>query len=229
MTAFRHKPVFTSAPRIGMLVAIVSGVILFAGCRHDAVRGDGVARAAVADLAPLSASAGVGGGAVNVDLSASSIVLPDYVAVRRYQDVFTIDGNNRRVFVEYGWDYRRGIVVETIYEADGTVSSRTDKPAHTLNFTDRELELAIALAREDERLRDVLAEQGLHYYAGFPYRQAEQPMCAMHSRCVHVIVSADDGQRHVAHAIVDLMTRKVVLPKLDDWRTPDPVPNDKKS
>ncbi|HNR92349.1 MAG TPA: hypothetical protein PKO41_07985, partial [Dokdonella sp.] len=134
-----------------------------------------------------------------------------------------------RVFVEYGWDYRRGIVVETVYETDGTVSSRTDMPAHTLNFTDRELELAIALAREDERLRDVLAEPGLHYYAGFPYRQVEQPMCAAHSRCVHVIVSADDGQRHVAHAIVDLMTRKVVLPKLDEWRNPDPVSNEKNS
>ncbi len=84
------------------------------------------------------------------------------------------------------------------------------------------------LAR-DERLRDVLAEPGLHYYAGFPYRQVEQPMCAAHSRCVHVIVSADDGQRHVAHAIVDLMTRKVVLPKLDEWRNPDPVSNEKNS
>ena len=33
-----------------------------------------------------------------------------------------------------------------------------------------------------------------------------------------------DGQRHVAHAIVDLMARKVIHPFLDPDRMPDPVP-----
>lgn len=220
-------------PALASAFGLVLAACALAACQHQVVRTQPLAASSTeqtADaLSPLSASAGVGGGAVRVDLASASIQLPDYVPVRRYQDVFTADGHNRRVVVEYGWDYRRGVAIETVYEADGSVSSRIDKPAHTLNFTDRELELAIALAREDARLRDVLAEPDLNYYAGFPYRQVEQPMCAAHSRCVHVIVSAGDGQRHVAHAIVDLMTRKVVLPRLDEWRNPETVTKTKKS
>lgn len=200
--------------------------LALAACQPQAVRPSTQADdpAAGRDLSPLSASAGVGGPDVRVDVASSSVKLPAYVPVRRYADVFTIDGAPKKVVVEYGWDYTRGLVVETVYEPDGTVVTRTDKPGYTLNFTNRELELAIALAREDARLRDVLSANDLNFYAGFPYRPLEQPECSAHSRCVHVIVSAGDGQRHVAHAIVDLMTRRVVLPSLDPARKPDPVP-----
>ena len=48
---------------------------------------------------------------------------------------------------------------------------------------------------------------------GFAFREAGDPGCSDGSRCVHVIVSGgDDGQRPVAHAIVDLMRRRVVHP-----------------
>lgn len=173
---------------------------------------------------PASASAGVGGGNVRTDLASADVQLPDYVAVRRYGDVFTIDGRNIQVVVEYGWDYRKGVAVETVRNAsDGSMMSQTDKPGETLNFTDRELELAIALAREHPQLKELLSAKDLNFYAGFPFREASQQGCYQLSRCVHVIVSAGDGQRHVAHAIVDLETRKVVLPYLDPWRKPDPV------
>lgn len=182
------------------------------------------ADAVAVDLSPLSASAGVGGGAVRTDLASAAIRLPAYVPVRRYQDVFTIDGVNRRVVVEYGWDYRAGLVIEHVYDETGHVLSRSEKPGYTLNFTDRELELAIAIAREDARLAPLLASTDLNYYAGFPYREASDQGCRGLSRCVHVIVSAGDGQRHVAHAIVDLMARRVVHAQLDPERGPDPPP-----
>ena len=208
------------------LIVLGLASLALAACQPQAVRpqAQAVDAAGHRDLSPLSASAGVGGPAVRVDVASKAITLPDYVPVRRYADVFTIDGANRKVFVEYGWDYARGTVIETVLDADGAVVTRTDKPGYTLNFTDRELELAIALAREDARLRDVLSADDLNFYAGFPYRQVEQPECSEKSRCVHVIVSAGDGQRHVAHAIVDLMTRRVVLPSLDPDRKPDPIP-----
>lgn len=208
-----------------LLVVLVT--MFLVACQPQAVRPQtaGSVAAVAADLTPLSASAGVGGDKVRTDKASASIVLPAYVPVRRYSDVFTVEGVNRKVFVEYGWDYRRGLVVETVYEADGKVATRTDKPGYTLSFSDSELELAIALAREDARLRDVLAADDLNFYAGFPYREPDRPDCSAHSRCVHVIVSAGDGQRHVAHAIVDLMTRRVVNPSLDPDRKPDPIPH----
>jgi hypothetical protein len=205
---------------VGVLLAACVAV----GCSTGAVKTspDSVSSGAV-DLKPLSASAGVGGVRVRTDVSSNEIRLPDYVAVRRYGDVFSKEGVNRRVTVEYGWDYRRGVVVETVYDENGSEMSKADKPGFTLNFTDRELELAFALAREAPALRSVLAADDLNFYAGFPYREATEPECSAGSRCVHVIVSAGDGQRHVAHAIVDLMSRRVIHSALDAWRKPDPV------
>jgi hypothetical protein len=216
-----------SALTDGRSLSVALIAMTLVACQPQAVRPQAAGNSAevAADLTPLSASAGVGGDNVRTDKASASIVLPAYVPVRRYTDVFTLDGVNRKVFVEYGWDYARGLVVETVYEANGKIVSRTDKPGHTLSFSDRELELAIALAREDARLRDVLAAEDLNFYAGFPYREPDRPDCSAQSRCVHVIVSAGDGQRHVAHAIVDLMTRRVVNPSLDPDRKPDPVPD----
>lgn len=175
-------------------------------------------------LAPLSASSGVGGRNIDTSVPSSSIQLPDYVPVRRYQDVFTIDEKNKRVIVEYAWDYRAGVAVEKVYDESGSEISRAEQPGTTLSFTDRELELAIALTREDPRLANLFDADDMNYYAGFAYREPDDPDCGEGSRCVHVIVSEGDGQRHVAHAIVDLMTRRVVHPQLDPDRFPDLVP-----
>ncbi len=221
-------PILRSVRRRLGQVLLGSIALLIVACQHNAPRlaerpdagGDGSPGRDA--LQPLSASAGVGGGAVRTDLASRDIQLPAYVPVRRYQDVFTENGVNRKVFVEYGWDYRRGITVETVYDAAGKPFRRVDQPGTMLNFTDRELELAIAIAREHPRLKTVLGADDLNFYAGFVYMETDVPGCGRNSRCLHVIVSAGDGQRHVAHAIVDLMTRKVVKPFLDPGRMPDP-------
>jgi len=203
-----------------LLVAMIGGLLVACGTKRVQPEAAGAGQA---PLSFLSASAGVGGNKVRVDRASADIVLPDYQAVRRYADVFTESGVNRKVYVEYGWDYRRGIVVETVYDERGTPLERTDKPGYTLNFSDQELELAIALAREEPSLQVLLSAADLNFYAGFAYREAKDPGCAAGTRCVHVIVSAGDGQRHVAHAIVDLMTRQVIHASLDPGRKPDPV------
>ena len=214
--------------RVVSLALVLSAGIPLVACQHDARPSERVgSETGAVSLAPamtlLSASAGVGGSHVRTDVASKDIVLGDYVPVRRYGDVFTTDGVNRKVFVEYGWDYKRGMVIETVYDAAGKQQSRSDKPGYTLNFTDRELELAIALAREEPSLRQALSASDLNFYAGFAYRESKEPLCGEGSRCVHVIVSAGDGQRHVAHAIVDLMTRRVAHASLDPDRKPDPI------
>lgn len=214
--------------RVAGFSVLASAALVLGACQHAQRTSDHVSvtetdSGAVIAMTPLSASAGVGGANVRTDAASKDIVLPDYEAVRRYGDVFTTDGVNRKVYVEYGWDYKRGMVVETIFDATGKRQSQSDKPGYTLNFTDRELELAIALAREDPTLRDRLSAADLNFYAGFAYRETREALCGERSRCVHVIVSAGDGQRHVAHAIVDLMTRRVVHAPFNPNRKPDPV------
>lgn len=222
------RATWPSLRQFAIATGLALATLLLAACQHDAARSVKADAAEANDstngknLSPLSASAGVGGGAVRTDLSSRDIQLPDYVPVRRYQDVFTENGTNRKVYVEYGWDYRRGVSVETVYDVDGKPTRRVEQPGTMLNFTDRELELAIALAREHPQLKSELAADDLNFYAGFVFMESDVPGCGRKSRCVHVIVSAGDGQRHVAHAIVDLMARKVVKPFLDPARMPDP-------
>ncbi|SFN48953.1 hypothetical protein [Dokdonella immobilis] len=212
-------------------ILIVLAMALLSACHADVSRPTPDASKSTAPghvegkLPPLSASPGVGGDKLRTDLASSDIVLADYVPVRRYGDVFTTNGVNRKVIVEYGWDYRRGVVVETVYDENGERLSRIDKPGYTLNFSNEELELAIALAREETSLHERLSASDLNFYAGFAYREAKEPDCSAGSRCVHVIVSAGDGQRHVAHAIVDLMSRRVIHASLDPDRKPDPIPD----
>lgn len=181
---------------------------------------------ALDQLGPLNSSAGTASGNVRNDLASSAIKLPDYVPVRRYRDVYTNNGVNTKVIVEYGWDYRNGIAVETVYNDSGAQISREQKPGLTMALTDREVELAIALEREDPRLHDLLADDTFNFYAGFAFREADDPDCNLRSRCVHVIVSSPGyGERHVAHSIVDLMKRKVVHPFYEPNREPYSKPN----
>jgi len=170
-------------------------------------------------IAGLSSSAGVGGVGASITKASSDIRLPDYVAVRRYDDVFREAGRDVPVTVEYGWDYRRSSAIERIYDRGGTtLRSERQMPGLTLNVTDAELELAFALARENPELRELLSQPDLNFYGGFSFEEPEDAVCRPGSRCVHVIVSAGDGSRSVAHAIVDLASRKVVHP----FYTPPP-------
>lgn len=177
-----------------------------AGQRDVAATGPGT-------LGTLAGTAGVAGPQLSDSRASSEIRLPAIVVVRRYDDVFRENGANLPVTVEYVWDYARGVGVERVYTRDGQPHSQRDLPEQTLNFTDTEMELAFALAREHTSLGPVLAQRGLRFYGGFAFREASDPGCGQHSRCVHVIVSGgDDGERPVAHAIVDLMKRVVVHP-----------------
>ncbi len=174
---------------------------------------------------PLSSSGGSAGGNVRNDLASKDIKLPGYQPIRRTQDFYTYGEKNVPVVVEHGWDYDNGVARETVFDlATGKVISKTDKPGATLNVSDQEVELAIALLREDARLKDLLSTPKLNFYAGFSYRDATDPPCYERSRCVHVIVSAgDDGQRHIAHSIVDLATRRVIHPFYEPDRIPQPI------
>lgn len=164
-------------------------------------------------LGTLSGTAGVTGPGLSESRASADIRLPEIVVVRRYDDVFHADGANLPVTVEYAWDYARGVGIERVYTRDGKPYSQRELPGQTMNFTDAEMELAFALAREHAQLGPVLAQPDLRFYGGFAFREAGDPGCSDGSRCVHVIVSGgDDGQRPVAHAIVDLMRRRVVHP-----------------
>jgi len=164
-------------------------------------------------LGTLSGTAGVTGPQLSSARASAEIQLPDVLVIRRYDDVFSDHGKNLPVTVEYAWDYRRGLGIERVYTRDGQPYSQRDLPGQTMNFTDTEIELAFALAREDSGLQALLSQPDLRFYGGFAYRDLNDPGCGEASRCVHVIVSAGaDGERAVAHAIVDLQQRKVVHP-----------------
>jgi hypothetical protein len=205
------------------LTALLLSAGLLAACTAAPPRGAGTTAPASSQrdasatgpgkLGTLAGTAGVAGPLLSESRASREIQLPAIVVIRRYDDVFRENEATVPVTVEYAWDYARGVGIERVYTRDGKPHSQRDLPEQTMNFTDTEMELAFALAREHERLGPVLAQTGLRFYGGFAYREATDPGCGERSRCVHVIVSGgDDGERPVAHAIVDLMKRVVVHP-----------------
>ena len=223
------KTTMTTTRNVALATTILC-VLVTVGCASTSPSAQKLATSsAVADepwqWTPLSSSGGTGGGNVRTDLASKDIQLPAYQPIRRYQDFYTYGEKNVSIVVEYGWDYAKGVARETVFDLrTGKLISTTDKPGATMNLSDREVELAIALLREDAQLKSLLSTPKLNFYAGFPYREASDPDCYKRSRCVHVIVSAgDDGERHIAHSIVDLATRRVIHPNYESNRTPQPI------
>jgi hypothetical protein len=156
-------------------------------------------------------------------LAACSSVVPapprpfqGLVVVRSYEDRFRLDdGTDEIRRVEYAWDYDQGVAVETIYRRDGKVLQRQPMPGLTLQPTAAELEHAYRLVREAPELRTITRRPDLSLTGGFSLREPDHRHCAAQSRCVHIMGTTPPDDRVVLHAIVDLMSNRVVDPHYD--------------
>lgn len=182
-----------SAMAVG-LVAAWCGVLGLSGCATTPV----APSTAVAPVVPTIAS--VSGHRIHV--------------VRESNELHKTDSGDQRVTVEYAWDYSRGIAVRRTFGEDGSGPVEQDMPAVTLNATEAERQFAFARVRADRQLASRITAT-TRLFGGFSFRESGHPNCDVRSRCIHVVGSADDGQRHVLHAIVDLMSGKIVDPDYD--------------
>ena len=146
------------------------------------------------------------------------LTLPDghiAVLVRGYEDEVKLGGGReQRRRVEYLWDYTDAVARERQTTLDGTPISDRILPALTLNATEAELAYAVKLLRADPAI-DARFTADSDIYGGFSFRETGHASCDLHSRCIHVIVSRDEGNFKVAHAIVDLQTARVIEPEYD--------------
>jgi hypothetical protein len=135
--------------------------------------------------------------------------------VRESVDEVKFDGGGEeRLRVQYLWDYTAGQAIRRTYATDGTFRTAEPMPNVTLNATDRERDYAFGLVRAAPDLaRRITPTTTL--FGGFSFREPGHPDCDVGSRCIHVVGSENQGRRHVLHAIVDLMTGRVVDPEYD--------------
>ena len=138
----------------------------------------------------------------------------ELLLIREYYDDVKLPGGEERWRVQYLWDYANGVAVQRIFNSDGSVRSLEPKPALTLNATEGELAFAIALVERDARIAPHLTADAT-YYGGFSFREPGVAACNMRSRCVHVFAVRDEGRVRLVHAIIDLMTVRVVIPDYD--------------
>ncbi|MBK6725787.1 MAG: hypothetical protein IPG63_00775 [Xanthomonadales bacterium] len=139
----------------------------------------------------------------------------DAVLVREYDDEVKLgDGREQRMRVTYLWDYTAAVARERQTAPDGSLISDRLLPALTLNATDAELAYAVALLRQDAAI-DARFTDDTDVYGGFSQREPGDQHCDLGSRCIHVIVSRENGRYKVAHAIVDLQRGRVVDPDYD--------------
>jgi hypothetical protein len=185
----------------------VVAAILLAGCAIRPPTGDTIAQGG-----PIASAADPAGR------------MQGYQFARSYEDVVKIDGKNVQQTVEYGFDYARGATVRRITAVDGSPMSEDVMPEQTIRANAAESARMEELVRTHPQLGPLMRQPDLHIHAGgFVMREAGDPYCDIGSRCLRFIVSAGDGSVRVLHAIVDLVSDRVVYPFYDD-RTPV-VPN----
>ncbi len=135
---------------------------------------------------------------------------------RRYGDVFHVDGKKVRRQIELAWDYDRGTAIRRTYDESGRLLGSEDLPGAEMRLTPAEDERVKALVRGYPTLKDVAARPGVVIWAGgFVLRQPGDRWCDARTRCIHAILSSDNGVTAVAHAIVDLQRDRVVYPEYD--------------
>lgn len=136
-----------------------------------------------------------------------------YQPNRRYQDVFEIDGRTEQRSIEYGFDYDRKVTVRKMFDPQGRLIEEVEEPATTLRASPVEEARLVELVRTHPQLGRKMTKPGLHIYAGgFVLLDAGHPHCGLHSRCIRVVVSREDGSVGHVYALVDLVTDRVVEP-----------------
>ncbi len=152
-----------------------------------------------------------------------------YQFARRYDDVVRIDGRNVQQSVEYGFDYERALTVRRIYDTAGNLQSEDEIPGESLRANPAEEARLHELVRTHPQLGPLMGEPGLHVQtSGFVMREPGDPYCDLGSRCLRYIVSkGDDGSIPHIHAVVDLVSDRVVYPFHDE--TPSAAMADKES
>lgn len=138
----------------------------------------------------------------------------ELVLIREYYDDVKLPEGEERWRVQYLWDYANGIAVQRIFGSNGSVRSLEAKPALTLNATEAELAFAVEQVKSHALIAPRLTSDA-QYYGGFSFREPGVAACNMRSRCVHVFAVREEGRVRLVHAIVDLMTARVVIPDYD--------------
>lgn len=136
-----------------------------------------------------------------------------YQFARRYQDVVKVDGGSVAQTVEYGFDYDRRVTVRRIFDTEGRQVAEDLFEAESLHANAAESARVRELVETHPQLGPLMAQPNLHVHAGgFVVREPGDPYCDTGLRCLRFIVSKGDGSQTVIHAIVDLVSDRVVYP-----------------
>lgn len=187
----------------GRLLSVGVAVALLSACTTTTVRTTGEAATAASE--PVASAADPDGR------------MRGYQFARRYDDVVRIDGRSVQQTVEYGFDYDRALTVRRIYDADGVLVSEDEFPAESLRANPAEEARMQELIHTHPQLGPMMNEPGLLVHTGgFVVREPDDPYCGLGSRCLRFIVSKGDGSIPHIHAVVDLVSDRVVHPFYDD-------------
>lgn len=138
------------------------------------------------------------------------------VVNRRYVDFFVVEGREIRREIELAWDYDRGTAIKRTYDLSGKLLSTEGLPGAEMRLTPLEDERVKALVSGYPTLREIVKQPGVVIWAGgFVLRKPGDRWCDAGTRCIHAIMSDDNGVTAVAHAIVDLQRDRVVYPEYD--------------
>lgn len=138
------------------------------------------------------------------------------VVIRSYVDFFVIKGVEVRRRIEMAWDYDRATAIRRTYDLSDKLLQTEDLPGAEMRLTAIENDRVKALVSGYPTLKDIAKQTGVVIWGGgFVLRKPGDRWCDAGTRCIHAILSTDNGVTAVAHAIVDLQRDRVVYPEYD--------------
>ena len=126
-----------------------------------------------------------------------------------WREFRVVDGKKREFLIELIYDYKNHVAIEQISDTNGGLITRKQRPEIQLGPSQEEIDVAVQLVSDDAILSEKI-KSDTHLNGGFILREGESSPCGSKSRCIQILCFGQDPVTPIFHAVVDLVTEKVI-------------------
>jgi hypothetical protein len=163
-----------------------------------------VSRVCLLLLAAVSSSAAFG--ADEAQPATSEWKSPRVRLIRSWPEPVTVNGKTALGKVEILFDYDRGVAIEQLLAADGTVvqTNVRRKGEGAPRPTTQEIQEAMDFVRADPEFARIIEHADAQLQGGFILNEPAGKPCGPGTRCLQIKLNTSDGMGFIRWAVVDL-------------------------
>jgi hypothetical protein len=136
--------------------------------------------------------------------------LPRTRVLRTWSDTIKVDGRDvaRRVTIVF--DYTAGVAWESAYDSSGVEISRREITTNLPQPSPEEFDEAVALLRADPAIGRIMARTNARPEGGFLLEEDAGEPCGPRTRCLQILLMAENSMGLLRRVVVDLTKGAVV-------------------